>query len=432
MVKVVSWLLSVVDDPMFHKKPYNPVLGETMEMWTGGKGGEMGEVRGKEGKEEKEKTLFFAEQVSHHPPILASVVENVSEGVRGEFAVHYSAKFHGNSVSIKTNGTRVITLVKEEHYKKSALSKDTPLPTLLSTYSKMEKVAMEEIEGEKYFFNNFVPDLWMKNVLIGTRRHSWEGEILITCPSTKLQASVKWSEKGEGSYMYPIYSNVIDVLITRLPSSPSPLPFSSFFSPLDSSRQSEGEDNEENNCANSDNGNKGHTPSKQEGDNGEEKEGNEEKKKKKKKKKKSKSKEKKGEEEEGVVARLKGVAGGELWYLEEKEEKGKGEKDVRGELAFSPSNYKEKPMLVLDEGDRLSTNSLSMWGELSRLLAVSDFKGADKVKREVEQNQRKIRKEKEEKDEKHVPVFFTKKYGTYFYKLPIVQLPTKADFAQQN
>jgi len=119
------------------------------------------------------------------------------------------------------------------------------------------------------------------------------------------------------------------------------------------------------------------------------------------------------------VARLKGVAGGEFYYVDEDGEKGK--------LVFSQNSYKEKPMQILPQEERPVNSSVEIWGPLSAAIAEHDMKTADKVKREIEQNQRKIRKEREEKGEQHNPVFFGKKYGTWLYKFPTVQIPSKSD-----
>jgi hypothetical protein len=50
-----------------HKKPYNSILGEIHSAWTF--------------TSEYKKTSFLAEQVSHHPPISAYVVNNPQEDV---------------------------------------------------------------------------------------------------------------------------------------------------------------------------------------------------------------------------------------------------------------------------------------------------------------------------------------------------------------
>jgi len=125
------------------------------------------------------------------------------------------------------------------------------------------------------------------------------------------------------------------------------------------------------------------------------------------------------------VARIRGVAGGEMYYLDEEGEQGK--------LVFSPHTYKEKSMQVLPKEERPFNSSLEIWGPLSEAIAEHDLKTADKIKREIEQNQRKIRKEREEKGEQHIPRFFGQKYGTWLYKFPTVQIPTKSDLeAQKN
>lgn len=62
-------------------KGYNPILGETFECsW----------------QHETSTTTFFAEQVSHHPPISASYIENKACGLQIEVVFQPKVRFHGS------------------------------------------------------------------------------------------------------------------------------------------------------------------------------------------------------------------------------------------------------------------------------------------------------------------------------------------------
>lgn len=74
-----------------------------------------------------------------------------------------------------------------------------------------KKREIEEKDGEKYFISNFIPNLWMKNILLGTRRHNWEGRIEIKCPKTNLVSVIEWKEEQSGSFFNTSYSNAVNV-----------------------------------------------------------------------------------------------------------------------------------------------------------------------------------------------------------------------------
>jgi len=72
------------------KKPFNPILGEVFRCnYELADGSVM---------------TFFAEQVSHHPPISALYVENVQKGISIEGWYYPRSKFLGNSVASMTEG----------------------------------------------------------------------------------------------------------------------------------------------------------------------------------------------------------------------------------------------------------------------------------------------------------------------------------------
>jgi hypothetical protein len=177
MLCVIKWLLATIQQETFHKvrttqlvapplsrslrkhtnhvfvtqKPYNPVLGETHEVWTELK--DWGRVD------------YLSEQVSHHPPISAFVVSNNHDEHQTSLTCNLSfgVKFGGNYASIVTEGT---TLIKCEKY------------------------------NEVYELPRRTPDMVVKNVVFGTKKIFWSGELTIMCPSTRYSATLTFKESG--------------------------------------------------------------------------------------------------------------------------------------------------------------------------------------------------------------------------------------------
>lgn len=151
-LKVIRWLLACTQKEKFEKKPYNPILGEVHICWAD--------------SEKYGKTRFFAEQVSHHPPVASYTVENIQENISTLTNTTFSIKFHGNSVSIKTDG---------------------PL-----------KVDIFQFQ-EQYIFSKSLPDVCVRNLILGTKRIAWDGEINIYCPKSGLEANIVYKEEGWSS-----------------------------------------------------------------------------------------------------------------------------------------------------------------------------------------------------------------------------------------
>lgn len=90
---IAAFVVSAFSHTERVKKPFNPVLGETYEF--------VNPVN---------HMKFYAEQVSHHPPISASRAEG-NGWVAGEI-VDVHATFQGNSVEISNSGSRYIHLTE--------------------------------------------------------------------------------------------------------------------------------------------------------------------------------------------------------------------------------------------------------------------------------------------------------------------------------
>jgi len=149
---IVKWYLAYNPKEKLGKKPFNPILAETHLAWLNHADTEF-----------KGETTFFAEQVSHHPPVTAYVIENKEEGVKIKSNALFKTYFHGNSVTAAPTGSTYVHFTKYD---------------------------------EVYELPKGLPDMGVKNVILGTRRHAWEGEIQIICKKTGYKAVLTYAEEG--------------------------------------------------------------------------------------------------------------------------------------------------------------------------------------------------------------------------------------------
>lgn len=124
MLCVVRWYLCTIQAENWHKKPYNPVLGETHYVWTQ--------------SAQSGKSSFYAEQVSHHPPVSAYTVRNEQEQITMEATAGFSVKFAGNYVTVTIEGSGIVTLGKlnGEKYLLSRRVPDNKVRTHIYTYAR--------------------------------------------------------------------------------------------------------------------------------------------------------------------------------------------------------------------------------------------------------------------------------------------------------
>ncbi len=87
LAKVLAYAMTSSDNSPFNKKPLNPILSEELTCWTDHADGS--------------RTVFRAEQVSHHPPISAFYMFNQQHKISFECSVEMCPVFHGNSVTIR-------------------------------------------------------------------------------------------------------------------------------------------------------------------------------------------------------------------------------------------------------------------------------------------------------------------------------------------
>jgi hypothetical protein len=106
MLAVVKWWISnMVHIPkkgILGAKPYNAILGE---------------VFGAKFIHKDSKTLYLAEQVSHHPPISAVYMTNRKKNFVLKGVLKPKSKFHGNSASTLLDGEIIFQLLNlKEQY----------------------------------------------------------------------------------------------------------------------------------------------------------------------------------------------------------------------------------------------------------------------------------------------------------------------------
>lgn len=90
---VTAFIVSSFSNMERVRKPFNPVLGETYEFLH-----PITDMK------------FYAEQVSHHPPVSASEADG--KGWKAGEVINAHAKYQGNSVEIINSGSRYIHLIK--------------------------------------------------------------------------------------------------------------------------------------------------------------------------------------------------------------------------------------------------------------------------------------------------------------------------------
>jgi len=161
MLTINAWMISGLPMEVWRKKPYNPVLGEIHETYI--------ESRNGYGN-----TYLVGEQVSHHPPITAVHVYNRQEQIILKENLSFGVTFGGNKVSIITNGAGTIRLEK-----------------LNETYEMPKKI----------------PDMSVRQLILGTKRIFWEGNLTVTCKESGLVSFLNFMKSGN--------DNVVKVTIQK-------------------------------------------------------------------------------------------------------------------------------------------------------------------------------------------------------------------------
>lgn len=148
-LQVLRWYCSGWQNhypPGLIKKPYNPIIGETFSCFWSVPGAGV--------------TEYFAEQVSHRPPVSAIFVKNATCGVKCGGQVFTRSQFRGNSA-----------------------------------LSMMEGFFSVELEHADESFHMTLPTFSACGLLYGSMRMEIVGSTVLTCPQSGFSASVEWLSK---------------------------------------------------------------------------------------------------------------------------------------------------------------------------------------------------------------------------------------------
>jgi len=98
MAYLCAWVMAGYNCAVRNKKPFNPLLGETFEYIS-----------------EERKYRFFAEQVSHHPPVGVAIA--TSDDYTLELEMELKTKFRGNSSDVFVHGQNQFRTSKyQDHF----------------------------------------------------------------------------------------------------------------------------------------------------------------------------------------------------------------------------------------------------------------------------------------------------------------------------
>lgn len=149
MLHTIRWFLASLSEAKMYKKPYNPVVCETHSCFMESSSGAIHAV---------------GEQVTHHPPVSAVFVENAESGITIQGNISFGVKFWLNSVTINTHGFIDVNFANHG--------------------------------DEVYEFSKALPDLYLKNVVFGTRRMRWQNTVTVKCKKTNCEAELTFDQSG--------------------------------------------------------------------------------------------------------------------------------------------------------------------------------------------------------------------------------------------
>lgn len=149
MLRIAAWVIgncSMTAQKGFSRmKPYNPILGEKFTCTY----------------EHKDSTTEFrAEQVSHHPPISASYLENRKHNIVYESTTNPKSTFWGNKVDMILEGKHVVHLLNH---------------------------------GEEYKIE--FPSIVGRGIIMGSSIIEHNGLLIITCEKSGLRAEIDFLKK---------------------------------------------------------------------------------------------------------------------------------------------------------------------------------------------------------------------------------------------
>lgn len=165
MISSLKWYLSSFHagrDYNVAKKPYNPLLGETFMCYYDLDAKCKGQVDGGPVPWAKPSSVaFYAEQVSHHPPVSAFYAENVEKRVMCNAHIWTKSRLTGLSIGVINAGRAVISLL--DH-------------------------------SEQYIFT--FPAAYAKGILHRKPYVELSGTVNVVCPQTGYKAEVEFLMKN--------------------------------------------------------------------------------------------------------------------------------------------------------------------------------------------------------------------------------------------
>lgn len=168
------------EDLTLNHKPSNSVLGEVHK------------ARCDHG--DGTHSYVMCEQVVHHPPTSAFDVHNPSHGVRIAGNMLFGVLFHSNSVTVEIKGGIKVYLT------------------------------LPDGSEEVYLLEEGIPDMFIKNVLLGTKYVYWTGHLTVKCPSTGYMAQMVYGFKDNKNTVNGIIWNANDKVEKKEPPKPEKSP----------------------------------------------------------------------------------------------------------------------------------------------------------------------------------------------------------------
>lgn len=316
------------EDLALNHKPSNPILGEIHKARCDHADGSY--------------TYVICEQTVHHPPTTAFDIYNPQHGVRVSGNMNFGVLFHTNSVTVEVKGGAKITLT------------------------------LPDGSEELYLLEEGIPNMLIKNVLLGTKYVFWTGDLTCLCHQTGYMAQMICGYKDGKNTVNGIIWNANDKVEKKEQKEQKSGWASRWAKGAMSAAKNtakfttswaydyEGEDAWLNNL-------------------------------------------KLPFEPELVQSRFSGIIGSEVYMfpngLRKKQDTGEEEKY----LLVNATNVKSEECSVYPEPDKLAPNSsIAVWREVGEALVSGDLETADIKKTEVEEEQREKRKQGVE----YTPVYY--------------------------
>eukprot|EP01089_Gocevia_fonbrunei_P009279 TRINITY_DN2140_c0_g1_i1.p1 TRINITY_DN2140_c0_g1~~TRINITY_DN2140_c0_g1_i1.p1 ORF type:complete len:398 (-),score=90.13 TRINITY_DN2140_c0_g1_i1:38-1231(-) len=140
MLFILKWLVATAKQEHYNHKPFNPVIGEINRCYYN-----------HDPNNPEDTTYFIVEQVKHHPPTCGIRMDNPYRDITLQGFYTFQVQFNRNSVTIANNGTVHLRVGKET-----------------------------------YTFAKAMPDMLVKNVILGTKLVVWDGKLTLECKETGL------------------------------------------------------------------------------------------------------------------------------------------------------------------------------------------------------------------------------------------------------